>query len=205
MTDFLISRCNEILLSEIGIAPEKSVYRLHDNDSWKRLSEDSGMPDGCLGVYFPRDLSANVREDSEYLPINMMHEYFGHGLFCEYSEPGKKLVRLEKELEGIEYNIRVSSEDSSPHIQVSRDNPFFEEYLRKRDETFSVMLRTYPLYEGFALWMEHYLAQAIASAEMFDEKLERFITPYQKGLFTTQLAFCEKHGKNALLDRIGFS
>lgn len=204
MTDPLFSLCEEILLSEIGVIPQSSTCSLHGRESWQRLSEESGVPNGCLGVYFPRNLSANVLEESEYLPINILHEYFGHGLFCEHSEIGKKLVLLEKELEGIEHKIRASDSEGSPHIIVRSGKPFFEEYTKKRAETISFMQQTYKFYEGFALWMEHYLAGAIGKSKMFDEKLGQFITPYQKGLFLDQLAFSEQHSNGSLFDMMGF-
>jgi len=31
-------------------------------------------------------------------PLTLFHEYFGHGLFCERTQIGQRLVNLEKEL-----------------------------------------------------------------------------------------------------------
>jgi len=45
----------------------------------------------------PKSLTARLRKDSEFLDVNLLHEYFGHGTYIEHSIPGMEIQRLEDE------------------------------------------------------------------------------------------------------------
>ena len=68
----LILESEEILLSEFRIKPEKSTYTIHS--CWNDFVINTSSHPDSHGVYFPRDLSAHLRESSEFLSVNFLIE-----------------------------------------------------------------------------------------------------------------------------------
>ena len=84
----LVNASNEILKSEFKIIPKISKYKIHHSDSWIGFLRDTGAHPDSHGVYIPRSLSAHLKGYSEFLQVNLFHEFFGHGLFCEHAIRG---------------------------------------------------------------------------------------------------------------------
>ena len=201
----LLLDSEEILLSEFKIKPEESYYKVYQDDEWKFFLNKIGAKPDVHGVYLPRDLSANVGGSSKYFKINLLHEYFGHGLFCEHALPGQKIVSLEKNLARIE--SKMQSEDGSlnqNHFQVDETNPYFVSYRKQREELEKFFYSNLHNYEGFAMWLEHFLSKNTNHEEMFEQKMDRLVHPDYEELFEKFLSFSEQYGNFALIAQLGF-
>lgn len=199
----LIREAEEIVFSEFGILPEKSTYDIHGD--WHDFAERTGSHPDSHGVYFPRDLSAHVKEGSEYLPVNLMHEYLGHGLYCEHSVPGRKIVALEKELEDIEKEIlAVEGLPKKIHFQISSENPYFDDYKAKKDELENHFIQNIQVYEGFAMWLENHLAEKTGYENMFAKKMDRLVHDDYGRLLQHFSDYSDADGNLRLLEAVGF-
>ena len=195
----LILRSEEILLSEFNIKPEKSKYEIHSDNEYLNKSEQTSQ-----GVYLPRSLTAHLKKSSKFLQVNLLHEYFGHGLFCEHAIPGQKIVSLEKSLEETEKEmLGVTKLPKNSHFQVNSNNPLFNKYVTKRGELKEFLSQNLHNYEGFAMWLEHFLAEKLNKKSLFDKKMSK-VHPDFKELFEQFHDYSEVNGNFALISKLGF-
>ena len=61
----LFLESEEVLLSEFSIKPEKSTYTIHSD--WNQFVQNTKSHSNSHGVYLPRDLSAHLKEYSEWI------------------------------------------------------------------------------------------------------------------------------------------
>jgi hypothetical protein len=201
----LITDSNEILLSEFSMIPVSSIFKLYEKHDWDNFSEINRIPKNALGVYFPRILTANVKLDSKYLPVNFLHEYFGHGLFCEYSLIGKEIVYLEKDLEETEKKIlNVNIIPENKHYQIDETNPFFQEYKQKVKKFSEFNSKNIWNYEGFAIWLEYFLSKKKGLITLFEEKMNTDVGKIYLPLFNKFNSFVDTYGKENLFYNLGF-
>jgi hypothetical protein len=199
----LVLEAEEVLLSEFRIKPERSTYTAHSD--WNGFVNTTGSHPGSHGVYLPRDLSAHLQESSEYLHVNLLHEYFGHGLFCEHTIPGQRIVSLEQALAETEKEmLNISALQAVQRFQVDERNPYFERYKKQREETEQFFSQNIHNYEGFAMWLEHFLSNATNKEDLFDKKMDELVHPDYKKLFEQFLSFSEQNGNFALIAQLGF-
>lgn len=202
--DYLVSECSEILESEFGIKPESSTYRFYSNEEWLDFLARTNSDEESLGVYLPRSLSAHLKEDSEFLPVNLIHEYFGHGLFCEYSSIGRKIVALEQQLAETEKKVLgLEQLPERGHFTVDETNPRFQEYKTQREQLAEFLSQNIRYYEGFAMWMEGYLAHSTGNGALVDRKMNEVVHPVYKELFEQFKSFEEQYGGVALMSKLG--
>lgn len=202
--DQLLSECSEILESEFGIKPESSTYRFYSNEEWLDFLARTNSDEESFGVYLPRSLSAHLKEDSEFLPVNLIHEYFGHGLFCEHSSIGKKIVALEQQLAETEKRmLDLEQLPENSHFTVGETNPYFKEYKNQREQLAEFLSQNLQFYEGFAMWMEGYLAHSTDYDVLFDKKMNEFVQPGYTELFEQFKSFEKLYGGVALMSKLG--
>jgi hypothetical protein len=157
----------------LGYKPENTTLTQIAEEKWQQFTEERGLNPSSRGIYLPRNQTAIVRDEN---PLSLFHEYFGHGLYCEQSLEGRKLVDLERELleeERTEFeNRKFTLEDLRKFRQ---QNPIFQELdnLRQRDLS---------LYEGFAVWSEYFLSEKLDLKKDFERKYDVLSESDQKGL-----------------------
>ena len=95
--DSLLQDASAFIEEEFGLGVDESGLKLYSAENWSRFCEVNDFDAESEGIYVPKSLTAYAKVDSEELVSNIFHEYFGHGLFCEYSSIGKKLVEIEQE------------------------------------------------------------------------------------------------------------
>ena len=140
----LIIQASEILEDKFKIKPEKTKLYIHE-DIHKLLNQTRNPQ--AQSIFFPRDLSAHVligRLDF------ILHEYHGHGLYCEQSLYGKKMVENE-----------------------NRFNNMPQEEIQK-----VLLLHEYqkPNFEGHALWTEDFLLTKLNKFEILENRLKELKT-----------------------------
>ena len=100
--------------------------------------------------------------------MTLFHEYFGHGLFCEQSLAGRKLVDLEKKLleeEKREFSLRkFTLEELKEFRNQSWTFQELDEHRR----------RNLAQYELFAIWTEHLLSGEHGLENEFEKKYDSF-------------------------------
>jgi len=99
--DTFIVREKEVLEEKFGIKPEKTELVYHNKNSWKDFLKKRKTK--ASGIFLPRSLEAHMPENTGLAELT--HEYFGHGLFCEHTLKGKKIVEYEQELASLEEKI----------------------------------------------------------------------------------------------------
>jgi len=201
----LVLESEEILLSELSIKPEKSIYQVYPDNKWFEFVRKTGSHPDSHGVYLPRALSAYLKESSEYLPVNLLHEYFGHGLFCEHAITGQKIVSLEQSLAETEKQmLNLAELPDGSHFQVDETNPYFQQYKSQRGELQQFFSQNVHNYEGFAMWLEYFLSKAINQEDLFEQKMDELVHPDYKRLFEQFQSFSEQNGNFALIAQLGF-
>lgn len=199
----LVLESEEVLLSEFRIKPEKSNYTIHSD--WSNFVQNTGSHPDSHGVYLPRDLSAHLRESSEFLSVNLLHEYFGHGLFCEHAISGQRIVSLEQALADTEKEmLNMSKLLTQQKFQVDETNPFFERYKKQREELQQFFSQNIHNYEGFAMWLEYFLSKATNNESLFEQKMDEMVHPDYKKLFEQFYNFSSQNGNFALIAQLGF-
>ncbi|MBU2615933.1 MAG: hypothetical protein KKC19_02410, partial [Nanoarchaeota archaeon] len=89
------------------------------------------------GIYLPRNQTAVVQEDNT---LSLFHEYFGHGLYCEQSLTGIKLVDLEKSLLDEEKQKFQDKQFTLKELQEFRQGNRTFQKLEHRDlDTFNLL------------------------------------------------------------------
>lgn len=197
--------CSEILKSEFKIKPYKSNYKIYSNEEWNKFLVQTNSNKESLGVYFPRSFSVHLKRNSEFLPVNFLHEFFGHGLFCEYSLIGKKIVTLDSKLEETKKQILgVKKLPKNKHFKVGKTNPYFNIYKQQINELRKFCNDNNHNYEGFAMWLENYLASFTNNKYLFEKKMEKIVHSEYRELFNQFKLFEDKYGKFALIYQLGF-
>src|SRR3990167_5529983 len=90
-----IDFCNDYHLNLLGYKPEQIGLRIFSDGEWGSFCERIGLNSNSSGAYMPRNQTAFLDGNNH---LSLFHEYFGHGLYCEQSLAGRKLVELEKKL-----------------------------------------------------------------------------------------------------------
>jgi len=201
----LVLESEEVLLSEFNIKPEKSIYQVNRDNEWFEFVKKIGSRTDIHGVYLPRSLSAHLKESSDFLPVNLLHEYFGHGLFCEHAITGRRIVSLEHSLAETEKEmLNLAELPDLSHFQVNETNPRFQEYKKQREELQQFFSQNVHDYEGFAMWLEHFLSKATNNESLFEQKMDELVHSDYRDLFEQFQSFSEQSGNFALIAQLGF-
>lgn len=119
------------------------------------------------GIFLPRNQTAIIPDDLETTLLSLFHEYFGHGLFCEQSLTGRKLVNLERKL--------MKKEEQ--HFQGKRfileDLKEFRKTNQTSQELKEFMKQNLAQYELFAIWTEYLLSGKFGINKIFERKYDK--------------------------------
>lgn len=173
------------LIKTFGIAPEQTTLKLHSTERWiDHLIDQVILPPGDLGLYDPASLTANVwLRDPEQATQVFFHEYFGHGLYFEYTPLGQQihyLAYLEKKL--YEESSDIKSLESK---RISKKLDYLLKNTREQNQ-------------GFAQWMQWYLSKQTGRIKEFER-----IT--NKGKICKKFIEYSKKGEHALMRKCGFT
>ncbi len=179
----------------LGFTPRRTKLEIMDKDSWARFCARFNLDSRAGGAFLPRNLTSYIVGDSEHVSLNLFHEYFGHGLFFEYSRRGKQLERLEKRLLRDELRKFRRKGISSESLGEFREtNPTFN-LINKIGQSYA------GTHEIFAIWTEHYLSNLLGT-DGFSKKYKNMLEGARKGL-EEMLEFQKTHGILALFYEIG--
>ena len=207
-----IEKAKEILKTEFGFKLEQSRVEYCD------LNEEN------IGGFFqPRLLRANVTKTPESTLLSrVIHEYLGHGSYCEHARNGRRIVGYEQELsyleeqlvgkklpEDVRVSIKSGSEISlvnsgSNHVlYVNKDNFWLQQYLRLQGDYKQFFQETLLSYEGFAVWLEEFLLRKLGREDVWLLRQEEIKgTEYE--LFFREFKKEEEKGLLSLIYKVGF-
>lgn len=178
----LLKDASTFVSSEFGFDIEKSELKPYSADNWQRFCESNGFDLNSSGIYVPKSHSAYVRVDSPFLTTNVFHELYGHGLFVEHSQIGKKLTEIIKE-EGDEQS-------------------FMFDKVNQKEQLFGITERNIHNYEGFATWFEALLCNETNNSNVWEAKKQALREDYTK-LFEIFEDAEHKLGRFGLISQIG--
>ena len=142
--DSILEDASDYVESEFKLNLEKSELKIYSPENWRLFCEANHFQEEASGLYVPDSYSAYVKSDNSFLVQNIFHELYGHGLFCEHSDIGKKYV---------------SSDDKKSFL-----------YNLLKEPRYGFFDRNVHNYEAFAVWIEGLLSQEIDSAEAWNAK-----------------------------------
>jgi len=190
-----IDFCNEYYLNLLGYKPEKTKLQIFQERQWNSFCERVGLEENSSGVYLPRNQTAFIKGEN---PLTLFHEYFGHGLFCERTQIGQRLVNLEKELlkeEQQEFDGKEFTLEDLKKFRKQNQTFFSLDNFRKENLT---------QYESFAFWTEYLLSEKLGADEKFGRRYDEFSSD-DKQLVEGAINFSEQYGELATFHGFGFS
>lgn len=215
-----LTKGKEFMESELGFCPDKTTLSLINEEEFKELISQRGLPEESKGLFLPRSLQAIVKQDNleSMLPV-AIHEYLGHGSFYEHNKQGRLFLQNELRLEQIEneiiqekipkgeqFKLRFSKEKSNIRktnneyvVNVDVAEPLAREYLTLAQELKDGMKNAYHIYEGFAVWLEDYILSGLGMRDVF---LNRDM-PY-KNFYQAFKDYESKTSPSDLVAKIGF-
>jgi len=180
----------------LGFAPRRTKLEILTKGEWVDFCNRHNFDYNLEGVFLPRNLTAYLLQDSENLILNLFHEFFGHGLFCEYSKQGKLLEKLEKRLKRDEKREFGEKRFSLQELRDFRQQNLIFRHLQQERE------RGLNLYETFAIWTEHYLSGLFGMTGRFKRK-DTDISNGTRENLEKLLNFQKKFGEFALFYEAG--
>jgi len=190
-----ISLINDYYQNLLGYGLEQTSLQQILESQWNEFVIQKRLNPNSSGIYLPRNQTAIIRDGNL---LSLFHEYFGHGLFCEQSLSGRKLVELEKRLlneEKIEFsNKQFTLEDLN---NFRRQNKVFNELdsFRKQNLT---------QYELFAVWTEYLLGEEFNFKDKFERKYNS-LEKDEKEIIDSVINFSENYGKLATFYNFGLA
>ncbi len=189
----LISDINDYYQNLLGYSVENTALKLLSEEQWNFFCRKNNLNE-ITGVYLPRSQTAVVPEDN---PLSLFHEYFGHGLFCEQSLAGRKLVDLEKKLLEEEKQEFQEKQFSLEDIQKFRGNNRTFQELNELSE------KNLRLYETFALFSEYILSKRFDLEELFEKKYRSLIS--RSNIMNTMINFSKECGDLSIFYQFGLA
>ncbi|MFH0831823.1 MAG: nucleotidyltransferase domain-containing protein [archaeon] len=180
----------------LEIQPRRIRLQTLKRGEWHEFCKKFNLISASEGIFLPRNLTAYLLYNSNNLPLNLFHEYFGHGLFCEYSKKGKFIEHLEKRLlneEKAEFrNKRFTSQELS---EFRRQNSNFKLLQQEKSKNLE-------LYETFAIWTEQHLSNIFRMNDKFEQKYKDMPIEINNNL-AEMLKFQQNNGDTAFFYKIG--
>jgi hypothetical protein len=157
----LIDSSNSFYQDLLGYKPEETSLQQIPESQWGKFTQRRRLNLESSGIYFPRNQTTIIKGKNL---LSLFHEYFGHGLYCEQSLQGRKLVNLERglleeekqEFSGRKFNL----EDLHRFRQQSQT---FQELEKSRKQNLGQ-------YELFAIWTEYLLSGQFGLEKDFEMK-----------------------------------
>ncbi len=192
--DSLLLDASSFVKSEFNLQLHQSQFKPYSPENWREFCEVNGFDANSEGLYVPVSYSAYVRIDSPVFVSNVFHEFFGHGLFCEHSQIGKRLV-----------NIIQNGEN---------EKSFLYDEINPQEQLLGLCKTNISNYEGFAVWLEALLCEETGNQKVWNLKRNRlpgdFISLFEffqdaeqrftRFGFMSQLGFPKFYDDNKLLE-----
>lgn len=173
----------------LGYAPEQTSLQQIPEFQWNEFAQSRGLNSNSSGIYFPRNQTAIIREEN---PLNLFHEYLGHGLYCEQNLTGRRLVDLERTLLEQEKKEFSSGRFSLEDLQKFRkQNQTFQELENFRQENLGK-------YELFAIWTEYLLSGEHDLRKDFERKYDS-LEKQEKEAVDSVINFSKNYGNLATM------
>ncbi len=167
-----------------GYKPEQTKLQSIPEKHWKTFCQRTDLNSNSSGIYLPRNQTAIIQNRN---PLSLFHEYFGHGLFCEQSLIGRKLVDLEKKL----------LEDEKQEFQNRKFSLKDLEKFREQNKTFQELKefrkQNLARYEIFAIWTEYLLSKEFSLRDEFEMKYD-FLEKENREAVDSVINFSESYG-----------
>jgi predicted nucleotidyltransferase len=179
----LLEESFSFLQSEFNLQLQQSQLKLYSFKNWQDFCRVNSFNVNSEGLYIPISYSAYVRVDSPVLVSNIFHEYFGHGLFCEQSFIGKKLIEI----------IHNHNDEKS----------FLFNEINLKEQPFGLCKTNIGNYEGFAVWLEALLCRETNNSKIWELKKNRLPKNYIS-LFEFFQDAEEKLSRFGLIAQMGF-
>lgn len=180
----LLDASNSFYQNLLGYKPEQTSLQQIPELQWNEFAIQKGLNPNLLGIYLPRNQTAIIHGGT---PLSLFHEYFGHGLYCEQSLEGRKLVELEKKL------LKEEKQEFSSRKFTLKDLKKF----RQKNLTFKGLenFRQENLgsYELFAVWTEYLLSREFDLKENFERKYDA-LQKNDKEIVNSVINFSEQYG-----------
>ncbi len=186
--DSIIVDASDFISSEFNLKNSKSQLKVYSREDWEkfyRINKDSiiGLKREDEGLYTPIDYSAHIRTDTSLLISNIFHEFFGHGLFCEHSQIGKKLTDI---------------------IQKNQDaNQFLYEEVNPNIQPSGLTRYNIHNHEGFAMWLESLLCEETGNNHVWESK-KQMLNPNYLSLFEFFKDVEQKFTRFGFMSQLGF-
>ncbi|MGB9748835.1 MAG: hypothetical protein ACP5OZ_04095 [Candidatus Woesearchaeota archaeon] len=181
---------------DLNLELKKSKLLLYSKENWSKFLEKNNLDKTIEGIYIPKEYSAIVCEQSKFLIPEILHNYFGHGLFIENSRLGRKTLEIQKD---------AGQEEFKEFFYCKKD---------ENEKNLGISSNNYENYEGFALWIEKFLCLKTRNYNVWKERKDALSKQSQELLktfensyyvltkfgFLAQLGFPAKYSKEKLLE-----
>ncbi|MEM4330898.1 MAG: nucleotidyltransferase domain-containing protein [Candidatus Pacearchaeota archaeon] len=175
---------DRLYLEILGYFPEKTSLEQIPENKWSKFAMQEGFNKNSFGVYLPRNQIAIVRDKN---PLSLFHEYFGHGLYCEQSLVGRKIVDLERILLEEERREFKGKNFSLEDLKKFRErNKTFQELEKFKQENLG-------RYELFAIWTEYFLSDKFCFLDNFEKKYD-FMSKKDRETLESLIIFSKRYG-----------
>ncbi|MEM1535568.1 MAG: nucleotidyltransferase domain-containing protein [Candidatus Pacearchaeota archaeon] len=180
---------NQFYCNLLGYSIEQTSLKQIPENRWNKFTAQQKLNPNSSGVYLPRSQTAIIKEGDH---MSLFHEYFGHGLYCEQNQIGRKLIELERKLLEQEKKEFSNKKFSLEDLQKFRQqNQTFQELKKFMEENFVK-------YELFAIWTEYLLSEKHNLKEDFEKKYD-FLSGKEKEAIDSLINFSSKYGNLATM------
>lgn len=193
----LVEEANGHYKNLLSLTTQRSKLFVLGENEWGGFCKHRGLEKESSGIFMPRNMSAYVRENNEFLPLNIIHELYGHGLFFEFSKRGRFFARLEEKLIREERKLLKGRRFSMAELDEARKQSSTFSLLRKIEQESSSFI------EAFAIWTEKYLSDVFEMGELFRKKYEEKMPEIEKMIEEFE-SFRKMHGEKAVFYESGF-
>jgi len=182
-----IESSNSFYQNLLGYKLEQTSLQQIPENKWNEFAQVRRLNPNSSGIYLPRSQTAVIQEEN---PLSLFHEYFGHGLYCEQSLQGRKLVKLERKLLEEEKQEFQKRKFTLEDLQNFRQrNKIFQELDEFRKQNLAQ-------YELFAIWTEYLLSGEFNLKDEFEMKYDSFLRE-EKEAVDSVINFSQKYGNLA--------
>ena len=192
LQDYLDSS-NSFYQDLLGYKPEQTSLQEISETQWNEFALSRRLNPNSHGIYLPRNQTAVIRDEN---PLSLFHEYFGHGLYCEQSLAGRRLVDLEK----------VLLEKEKEEFQGRKFTLEDVQRFRQKNQTFQQLdefrKQNLAKYELFAIWTEHLLSGEFGLRNEFKGRYDNF-TREERKTVDSVINFNKQYGNLATFYAFG--
>ncbi|MCK5150113.1 hypothetical protein KAJ87_04270 [Candidatus Pacearchaeota archaeon] len=194
-TKYLLETSTQFYQELLGYKPEQTKLQQVPENQWTIFCKSIGQPTDKFGIYSSRNKTAVIQQDN---PLSLFHEYFGHGLYCEQSLAGRKLINLERKLFEEEKQEFKEKQFTLKDLEKSRKASLtFRELNNFKEQNLTQ-------YELFAVWTEYLLSKKFNINEMFEKRYDN-LSKKDKEQVDSIINFSEQYGNLATFYESGLA